>query len=86
VIKKAHAVVSQSYSGDITVYPGQHWTNIGKVFRNADPEQAEALIDEGRRATWPQIERIRNTTRISRTFDVCLRRLSERYRYVKRTP
>jgi predicted acylesterase/phospholipase RssA len=86
VIKKAHAVVSQSYSGDITVYPGQHWINIGKVFQNAEPEQAESLIDEGRRATWPQIERIRNTTRISRTFDVCLRRLSERYRYVKRTP
>ena len=39
---------------------------------------------EGRRATWPKIERIRNTTQISRTFDDCLRSMSERYRYVKR--
>jgi predicted acylesterase/phospholipase RssA len=84
VIKKAHAVVSQSYSGDITVYPAQHLFNLGKVFSNAEPDQAVALINEGRRATWPKIERIRNTTRISRTFDVCIRRLGERYRYVER--
>jgi len=42
------------------------------------------MIMEGRRATWPKIERIRNTTQISRTFDNCLRRMSETYRYVKR--
>jgi NTE family protein len=44
----------------------------------------EAMMLEGRRATWPKIERIRNTTQISRTFDACLQRMSERYRYVKR--
>ena len=42
------------------------------------------MIMEGRRATWPKIERIRNTTQISRTFDDCLKRMSERYRYVQR--
>jgi TAG lipase/steryl ester hydrolase/phospholipase A2/LPA acyltransferase len=84
VIKKAHAVASQTYSGDITVYPDKHLMNIGKTFTNFGTEEVEKMIGEGRRATWPKIERIRNTTQISRTFDDCLKRMSERYRYVRR--
>ena len=84
IIKKAHAMVSQNYSGDITIYPERHLINMSKIFTNLDPDQAEKLMLEGRRATWPKIERIRNTTQISRTFDDCLKRMSERYRYVKR--
>ena len=84
VIKKAHAMISQTYSGDITIYPDRHLHNIGRIFSNPDPEQFEKLIQEGRRATWPKIERIRNTTQISRTFDTCLQRMSERFRYVRR--
>jgi TAG lipase/steryl ester hydrolase/phospholipase A2/LPA acyltransferase len=85
MIKKAHAIASQTYSGDITVYPEQHLMNLGKMFTNFGPEQMEKMMLEGRRATWPKIERIRNTTQVSRTFDSCLRRMSEQYRYVKRT-
>ena len=85
MIKKAHAIASQTYSGDITVYPERHLMNLGKMFTNFGPEQVEQLMLEGRRATWPKIERIRITTQISRTFDSCLRRMSEQYRYVKRT-
>ena len=48
------------------------------------PEQFEKMILAGRRATWPQIERIRNTTQISRTLDHCLQRMSERFVYVER--
>ncbi|MBT8055168.1 MAG: DUF3336 domain-containing protein [Xanthomonadales bacterium] len=84
MIKKAHAVASQTYSGDITVYPEKHLMNIGKMFTNFGPSEVKKMIMEGRRATWPKIERIRNTTQISRTFDNCLKRMSERYRYVKR--
>jgi len=86
VIKKAHAVISQNYSGDITIYPDHHLFKMGKVFANAGPEEAMSLIEEGRRATWPKIERIRNTTQISRTFDDCLHRLAERYQYVQVEP
>jgi TAG lipase/steryl ester hydrolase/phospholipase A2/LPA acyltransferase len=84
VIKKAHAIVSQTYSGDITIYPERHLNNISKLFSNLDADQFENMVFEGRRATWPQIERIRNTTQISRTFDACLQRMSERFRYVRR--
>ena len=84
MIKKAHAVASQTYSGDITVYPEKHVVSLGRMFKNFGPEEVMQMVFEGRRATWPKIERIRNTTQISRTFDDCLKQLSERYRYVKR--
>ena len=48
------------------------------------PDEVKKMVFEGRRATWPKIERIRNTTQISRSFDDCLKQMSERYRYVKR--
>jgi TAG lipase/steryl ester hydrolase/phospholipase A2/LPA acyltransferase len=84
VIKKAHAIVRQNYSGDITISPGRGDISMSKVFANATQVDAGRLIEAGRRATWPKIERIRNTTQISRTFSDCLQRLAERYKYVKR--
>ena len=84
IIKKAHAVARQTYSGDITIYPERSLLSIARIFDNLGPKQMELMMLEGRRATWPKIERIRNTTQISRTFDACLQRMSERYRYVKR--
>jgi predicted acylesterase/phospholipase RssA len=84
IIKKAHAMARQTYSGDITIYPERSLLGIARMFNNLGPKQMDAMMLEGRRATWPKIERIRNTTRISRTFDSCLQCMSERYRYVKR--
>lgn len=84
VLKKAHAMVTQTYSGDITILPDRHVIDMSKVFSNHTEEGARALIEAGRRATWPKIERIRNTTQISRSFTACLDRLGDRYHYVKR--
>jgi predicted acylesterase/phospholipase RssA len=84
IIRKAHAMARQTYSGDITIYPERNLLGIARMFNNPGPKQIEAMMLEGRRATWPKVERIRNTTQISRTFDACLQRMSERYRYVKR--
>ena len=83
MIKKAHAIASQTYSGDITVYPDRHLLNIGKTFTNFGQKDVEKMILEGGRAPWPKVERIRNTTQISRTFDDCLRRMSEKYKYTR---
>jgi len=84
IIKKAHAMARQTYSGDITIHPERSLLSLSRMFNNLGPRQLETMMMEGRRATWPKIERIRNTTAISRTFDGCLQRMSERYRYVKR--
>ena len=84
IIKKAHAVARQNYSGDITIYPEKNVFRLGRLFHGIGQKELDAMMMEGRRATWPKIERIRNTTQISRTVDRCLQRMSERYRYVKR--
>ena len=84
VIKKAHAVVGQNYSGDITIHPPRSELNMSKMFSNVSVEDAQYLMEAGRRATWPRMERIRNSTQISRTFTHCLERLAQRYHYVKR--
>jgi predicted acylesterase/phospholipase RssA len=84
IIKKAHAMARQTYSGDITIYPTGEQFKLGKAFVNPSETEASALIEAGRHATWPSIERIRNTTQISRTFSICLQKLARRYRYVKR--
>lgn len=84
VIKKAHALVSQTYSGDITIYPEHQLRRVGSILKNLTPKQAQAMMLEGRRSTWPKIERIRNTTQISRVFDARLKKMSETYRYVPR--
>jgi predicted acylesterase/phospholipase RssA len=84
MIKKAHAMARQSYSGDITIHPDKRVIKLARMFNNLGPEEVAEMILEGRRSTWPRIEQIRNTTQISRTFDDCLRRMSERYRYVER--
>lgn len=84
MLKKAHALVTQNYSGDITILPDRSAIDVSKVLSNASEEDARILIEAGRRATWPKIERIRNTTQISRCFSGCLERLGERYHYVKR--
>jgi predicted acylesterase/phospholipase RssA len=84
IIKKAHAVARQTYSGDITIHPDRRLMKLGRTFSNFGSAEIERILWDGRRATWPKIERIRNTTQISRTFDRCLHCMNERYRYVKR--
>ena len=84
MINKAHAIATQTYSGDVTIFPDRKLADLVKVFSNPSSEEIEAYILAGRRAVWPKIERIRNTTRISHAFVECLMRLRARYRYTKR--
>ena len=79
-LDKAHAVATQTYSGDITIFPARQAGNILQTFADPTPEQVASFVTDGERATWPLIERIRNTTRISRAFERCLVRLDRRAR------
>jgi NTE family protein len=42
---------------------------------NPNPDEVEAYVLAGERATWPKLPMIRNQTRISRTLEACNRRL-----------
>ncbi len=78
IIEKVHAVTNQRYAGDITMFPAQPPRKLLKLLSNPSLEDMREFIDEGERATWPHLERIRNSTVISRSFESCLQRLKDR--------
>lgn len=64
-----YAVALQNYRGDINILPDYRLVNPLRLL--AVPSEAEiiALERAGERSTWPQLEAIRLTTRISRTVE-----------------
>ncbi len=77
---KAHSLVAQAYIGDINIVPPRRPTNMARIFLNANSKDVEEFINIGKQATWPKIEMIRNTTRISRTFTSCIHKLQQQER------
>ncbi len=73
VTNSALSVINQSYVGDITISPLSKVHNPLRALSWRTREEIRELIDEGERATWPRIERVRIQTRISRTLDPILR-------------
>ncbi|MET0252312.1 MAG: DUF3336 domain-containing protein [Novosphingobium sp.] len=64
-----HRLFEQDYSGDINIAARFHRESLKYMKFTYGEGAIEGLIDEGRRATWPAIERIRNATAISRALD-----------------
>ena len=75
----ALSVINQSYVGDITISPITKLHNPLKSLAWRTRNEIRELMDEGERATWPQIERIRIQTRISRTLDPILQSFEDLY-------
>lgn len=75
IIDKARSVVQQKYIGDINLVPPRRPLGVLRVLANPSVEDVRNYIRLGERTTWPRMEMIRNTTRISRTFRDCLTRL-----------
>ncbi|WP_028009066.1 DUF3336 domain-containing protein [Solimonas flava] len=71
-------IVQQRYSGDVNIFPVPSHRRILRLFSNPSHDDIQHYIVEGERATWPKLERIRLQTRISRTFEDCIRLLKER--------
>ena len=75
----ALSVINQSYFGDITISPVSKLHNPLRALSWRSPEEIMELMDDGERATWPRIERIRSQTLISRTLDPILRDYEEQH-------
>lgn len=73
----ALSIINQSYVGDITISPLRKLHNPLRALSWRTREEIRDLMDEGERATWPRIERVRIQTRISRTLDPILQRFDE---------
>lgn len=77
VNKVAHDLLSQSYVGDINIAPSQRLVSPLKLLSPNTYEEIGALMLEGERQTWPRIEMVRNSSKISRTLDGILKRAGE---------
>lgn len=75
IVDKAQSIVAQKYNGDINIIPPRRPANVLRIFSNPKVDDVREFIETGERATWPRIDMIRNTTRISRTFHDCVEKL-----------
>lgn len=72
-INALNALLDQSYSGDINIYPGFGLGSIVKILRQMSRDEVIEIIRMGERATWGQMANINTTTRVGRTLDqICL--------------
>jgi TAG lipase/steryl ester hydrolase/phospholipase A2/LPA acyltransferase len=77
VLDKVESIVHQKYVGDINIIPPRQPLSALKVLRNPTLADVRTYIRQGEKSTWPRLDMVRNTTRISRTFRNCLNRLDE---------
>ncbi|MEZ4319895.1 MAG: DUF3336 domain-containing protein [Myxococcota bacterium] len=82
VASQAHNLVSQDYRGHIDIHPRFTFSLYRKVVSNPDRADLQRFILEGERSVWPLLARIRNDTRIGRSFQECLGILQARHQSV----
>ena len=63
------SLVSQTYTCDINILPSSRFLSPAQMLASRSSEQVMELLNEGERATWAHIERIRIQTHISRTLN-----------------
>jgi TAG lipase/steryl ester hydrolase/phospholipase A2/LPA acyltransferase len=74
-LTKFRSVMSQKYSGDITILPRISFSMAPRVLQNPDPAFMEEALISGDRATWPKLSRIRNHLAIELAIDEAIQRL-----------
>ncbi|KAL7331548.1 Lipase 5 [Mucor circinelloides] len=72
---KIQSIMSQKYSGDITIVPEVGYSDFLKVLSNPTPEYAIDCVYRGERATWPKLSVIKNHLQIELSIDQILYRL-----------
>lgn len=69
------SVLSQTYTGDINILPPRRLHNPAHLLSDRTTDEIIELIKHGERATWPEIEKIRVQTQISRALNNIIRQL-----------
>ena len=77
-LTKAVSVLSQKYSGDITILPEISYANFPRILKNPTTEFMIQSMLGGERATWPKITRIRNHCAIELALDDAVQKLRAR--------
>lgn len=77
-LTKAVSVLSQKYSGDITIFPEISYTDFPRMLRNPTKDSMLQAMLCGERATWPKMSRIRNHCAIELALDDAVQKLRAR--------
>ncbi|KAI8067428.1 acyl transferase/acyl hydrolase/lysophospholipase [Thamnidium elegans] len=72
---KIQSIMSQKYSGDITIVPDVGYSDFLKVLSNPTSEYAMNCLKRGEQATWPKMSIIKNHLQIELSIDQILYRL-----------
>jgi TAG lipase/steryl ester hydrolase/phospholipase A2/LPA acyltransferase len=75
VVTKARSVLSQRYSGDITIFPAISYENFPKVLSNPTTDYMEHCLLTGEKATWPKMPRIRNHVAVELALDESINKI-----------
>lgn len=75
---KVSNVLSQRYSGDITIVPQVQYAQMLNVLKNPTTEYMVNAQLFGERATWPQVDRVRNHCAIELALDGAVHELRAR--------
>ncbi|OJD36779.1 nte family protein [Diplodia corticola] len=75
---KARSILSQRYSGDITIFPAISYSQFPRILSNPTPEFMKQAMICGERATWPKMSRIINHCAIELALDDAVRQLRAR--------
>ncbi|KAL0929649.1 nte family protein [Colletotrichum truncatum] len=78
VVTKLRSILSQKYSGDITILPEINVHDVPKILSNPTPEFMLRACLMGERATWPKLSRIRDRCAIELALDRAVHRLRAR--------
>ena len=72
-----YSVALQEYTADVTIMPSRRLYDLRKALSRATRQEMFDLALDGQKASWPELERIRNSTRVS----MCLTEILDRYEH-----
>ncbi|KAH8598320.1 acyl transferase/acyl hydrolase/lysophospholipase [Bisporella sp. PMI_857] len=78
LVTKARSVLSQKYSGDITILPEINYKDFPRMLKNPTSEFMVSTCLSGERATWPKLSRIRNRCAVELELDAAVQKLRAR--------
>ena len=78
LVTKCRAVLSQKYSGDITILPEIDYKDFPRILKNPTSEFMVQTCLSGERATWPKLSRVKNHCAVELELDAAVQVLRAR--------
>jgi len=69
VINMFYSVLAQDYKGDVNIVPNFTFVSPQKLLGQLTSDEIRALVKEGERSTWPQLEQIKTCSNIGHKLE-----------------